>query len=171
MPRLLLFRHAKAEPGGVGIDDHERPLAERGREDAAAMGRTLAEKRERPTRVLCSTAIRTRQTWEKAKGTLMASPEVRFLRDIYEADGDYIEILREHGKRATSLMLVGHNPAIHVTALRVSERLSGREGGALMNQFPTASVAIFTFDGKWKDLKPGSMSLATFLTPRSSDSD
>ena len=171
MPRLILFRHAKAEPAQPGEKDHERALAARGRDDAAAMGKVLADEGEPPARVLCSTSVRTRQTWEAAKPALASSPDIRFLRDIYEADGDYIEILRENGKRAASLLLVGHNPAIHVTALRLADHLAGREGGALMNHFPTAALAVFTFDAKWKELRPGTLTLAAFITPKGGGSD
>ena len=68
-------------------------------------------------------------------------------------------------------MLVGHNPAIHVTALRLAEHLAGRDGSALANRFPTAAVAIFDFDGKWKELQPGIDALAAFIVPRGPESD
>jgi len=171
MPRLLLLRHAKAEPAAAGQKDHERPLSTRGHEDSVTIGRMLAKHGECPDRVLCSTSVRTRETWEYVHPALKETSEVRFLREIFEADGDYISILRDNGGRSASLMVVGHNPAIHVTALRLAERIAGRDGGVLMNRFPTAAIAIFDFDGKWKDLRPGSMTLAAFICPRGPESD
>ena len=73
--------------------------------------------------MLCSTSARTRETWDGAKDAFKASPDVRFLRDIYDADADYIDIIREHGKRSESLMLVGHNPSIQSPRC-VSPRIS-----------------------------------------------
>lgn len=171
MPRLLLFRHAKTEPAAPGQKDHDRTLMQRGREDSATMGKLLAERGDIPDRVLCSTSARTRETWDRAKTALTASSDVRYLRDIYEADGDYIEIVREHGKRADPLMVVGHNPSIHVTALRLADDLGGKDGSLLVSRFPTGAVAVFDFDGKWKHLSPASMTLSAFLLPRGPDAD
>lgn len=56
---LILLRHAKAE---AGQDDHARPLAERGVEEAKRMGAHMAEHGIVPLKILCSTSTRTRQT-------------------------------------------------------------------------------------------------------------
>ncbi len=61
--RLLLMRHAKsAWPKDVG--DHDRPLAERGREAAPMIGGHLAVAGLVPSKVMVSTARRTRETYE-----------------------------------------------------------------------------------------------------------
>ena len=63
--RIIVLRHAKADwPNGV--DDHERPLADRGRHQAPDAGRWLADSGINPDFVLCSTALRTRETWKLA---------------------------------------------------------------------------------------------------------
>ena len=62
--RIVLFRHAKADWPPVA--DHERPLAERGRMDAAVAGRKLADTGIAFDLALCSTADRTRETWKLA---------------------------------------------------------------------------------------------------------
>src|SRR5690242_1439584 len=59
---LILFRHAKsAWPDNV--EDHERPLAERGRKAAPVMAKWLLAKGLRPSVALVSTAKRTQETW------------------------------------------------------------------------------------------------------------
>ncbi|HZI98950.1 MAG TPA: histidine phosphatase family protein, partial [Actinomycetales bacterium] len=60
--RLLLIRHAKAAPDDDG-GDHGRGLTARGRRDAAAIGRWLADNDLVPDLVLCSDARRARETW------------------------------------------------------------------------------------------------------------
>ena len=121
--------------------------------------------------MLCSSSARTRETWELARAALGAAPEVRFLRSIYEADADYLPILREEGGEASSLVLVGHNPAIHATALRLAKALAGPDGAALAQQFPTAALAVFDFDIPWEKLKPGAMKLVAFLRPSGGEGD
>ena len=64
--RLVLVRHAKASSDDPRLADAERPLTDRGRRDAAAVGRWLAARDLRPDLVLCSTSLRTRQTWAAA---------------------------------------------------------------------------------------------------------
>jgi phosphohistidine phosphatase len=125
----------------------------------------LAEAGEEPTLVLCSTSRRTRETWDAARPALAGEPRERFLRSLYEADGDYLPILREEGS-GPSMMVIGHNPAIQVTALRLARDLAGADGAALAGGFPTAAIAVFDFEGDWGDLAPGVGRLAAFLQPQ-----
>ena len=76
MKRLLLLRHAKAVPGTTKTGDHGRPLNERGRLDAPRMGIAMQHKRYLPDRVLCSTALRTLETWEHVAPELDDKPDV-----------------------------------------------------------------------------------------------
>jgi phosphohistidine phosphatase len=160
MPRLLLFRHAKAERTQAGSTDHERALTKSGREDAAAMGEAIA--RHGPVDlVLCSTARRARETWELAAPGIGGSPEVRFLRAIYDAD-DYLPILNAEGGEAETILLVGHNPAMQETAVAL---VSDPNGAVLAARFPKAAVAVIDFDGSWAALRPGRARLAAFELP------
>ena len=60
--QLLLLRHAKSSWGDPDLDDHTRPLSERGSRVADVMASFLAAKNLSPDLVLCSTAERTRRT-------------------------------------------------------------------------------------------------------------
>ena len=165
MPSLLLLRHAKAERARPGESDHERVLAERGRTEAAAVGRAMRERGERPDLVLCSTSVRTRETFELAGIALRGKPEVRFLKKLFDAGGDYFGVLKQEGGGAASVLVVGHNPAIQETALRLAESLASKDGARLKQNFPPAALAIFDFDGGWLDLAPGTARLAALITP------
>ena len=165
MPRLLLLRHAKAEHARPGESDHERVLAERGRKEAAVVGRAMAERGERPDLVLCSTSTRTRETWDLARTVLQSEPEVRFVKKLFDAGGDYLSILKQEGGGAASLLLVGHNPAVHATAIRLAENLASKDGSRLKEKFPPAALAILDFDGDWRDLAPSTARLAALITP------
>ncbi len=111
MKTLLVLRHAKsAYPEGVA--DHERPLAERGERDAAAAAHWLHEHGLRPEVVVCSTATRTRQTWERlAPHFAEPGPAVRFDERVYEAPASRLAtLLRETDPAVGCVLLVGHNP-------------------------------------------------------------
>ena len=59
---ILLLRHAKSAWGQPGLDDHDRPLNRRGERAAEAMADHIVRNVPRPDLILCSTAVRTRQT-------------------------------------------------------------------------------------------------------------
>lgn len=59
---LLLWRHAEAEWARAGQDDLERALTPRGQRQASRMARWLQGHLPDDARVLCSPALRTRQT-------------------------------------------------------------------------------------------------------------
>lgn len=162
---LVLLRHAKADwPTGP---DHERPLAERGRLDAHAAGRRLADDGVTPDLVLCSTAARTRETWKLAAHELPHRPRTVYEERLYEAGlGDLLALIGETGDDIASLLVVAHNPGMHALA----EALTGsadKEPLARIKQagFPTAAFAVLTFTGSWKSVEHGVARLTGFWTP------
>lgn len=163
--RIVLFRHAKAD--WPQMSDHERPLADRGRMDAAVAGRRLADTGIPFDLALCSTAIRTRETWKHAVQELPHRPKTVYEERLYEASpGELIAVLNETPDDATNVILIGHNPGVHGLA----DILAGRAEGdtrARMNAhgFHTAAFAVLSFDGPWKSLEPGSAALTDYWAP------
>jgi phosphohistidine phosphatase len=166
MPRLIFFRHAKAERTQPGGTDHERALTKSGRKDSAQMGEAIAEYGPVDL-VLCSTARRAKETWDVASPAVDGSPEVRVLRAIYDADS-YLPILAKEGGNLGIVLLVGHNPAMHEAALGLIADLSSAEGAILSVRFPKAAVAVLDFDGGWATLGLGQATLTAIILPRDS---
>jgi phosphohistidine phosphatase len=163
MPRLLLLRHADAERTPTGGTDHDRALTKRGRKESAAAGETIAEYGPVDL-VLCSDAVRARETWERAAPALGAEPKARLLSAIYEAN-DYVPILRAEGGDAGTILLVGHNPAMHETALSLNSRFESAEARILSVRFPKGALAVLEFEGSWAELEPGAAVLKAFVLP------
>jgi phosphohistidine phosphatase len=113
MPRLVILRHAKsAWPDGV--PDYRRPLADRGRHEAPAVGQWLVKHVPPIDLALVSPATRTRQTWELVSAELPTAPEVRFEEQLYGEGSDAIlALLRTLGDVAT-VLVVGHNPDLEL---------------------------------------------------------
>lgn len=147
MKRLILMRHGKAErsnPGG----DFERGLTERGFQDAALMGRLLADEGLTPDLALVSAARRTQETW-RGVSTSFPKAQATHLRGLYHASADQIFFeVEAHAEQAGTIMVVGHNPGMHELTLALLRQ--GGAGSALVaraeSKFPTATVAAFTFD-------------------------
>src|SRR5215468_9321563 len=124
--KLVLLRHAKS--AWPDLPDHERPLAGRGRRDAPVMGRWLRAAGHVPDRVLCSTARRTRETWQLVQPELGADPPVSFEQRIYQASAaQLLGLVREEPSAVKTLLVVGHDPAIHELALMLAG--TGRPAG------------------------------------------
>ncbi|MFG2190904.1 SixA phosphatase family protein [Streptomyces sp. NPDC048639] len=163
--RLVLLRHAKAD--WPEVSDHERPLAERGRKEAPVAGRWLAGTGISPGLTLCSTAIRTRETWKLVVHELPERPKTVYEERLYDASlGELIALLNETPDDVRDLLLVGHNPGMHALA----DALAGEaEGDTLvrMNRsgFPTASVAVVGFNGSWKSVEHGVGKLLDYWAP------
>jgi phosphohistidine phosphatase len=162
---LVLLRHAKAVRSIDG-PDIDRPLAGRGHRDAKAAGRWLADEGLAADLVLCSTAVRTRETWEYAAAGGAETADVWFDRRIYDADPDsLLEVIREVPETAGTVLLIGHAPSVPWLARHlVAEGTDGRE--QLVEHYPTSGLAVLQHGRRWSALGPGDCDLGQFVIPR-----
>ncbi len=114
MKRLTLVRHAKSSWRNPDLPDFERPLNNRGEQDAPLMGRRLAERNLAPDLLLVSPARRTRLTAEAiAEQLAVATTRITFDERIYLATaGELIKLLQAIDEERRDVLLVGHNPGI-----------------------------------------------------------
>ena len=158
---LLVLRHSKsAYPEDTA--DVDRPLSDRGRRDAAKAGRWLLDQGLTPDLVVCSTAERTRETWDLVSDQLSWADEpgmVRYDPRIYEASpGDLLTVIQETPDEVSILALVGHNPG--------SAELAFALAGHRELSLPTSAVAVIGLRGGWAGVAPGSGTLDTVWTPK-----
>jgi phosphohistidine phosphatase len=166
MKTLHLLRHAKSSWKDPGLDDHDRPLSKRGRETARGIAAYLRRAKIVPDLVICSTAVRARQTLDPIAKAIKP-PKVVLEKGIYEVAQEKIwKHLRGLPKSADCVLLIGHNPGLHDLALSLvdadSDELVPPPGG----KFPTGAMASFRFDGAWKKLRPHSAMLFSYATPK-----
>ncbi|HEX5332700.1 MAG TPA: histidine phosphatase family protein [Cellulomonas sp.] len=110
--RLVLLRHAKAEHGGE-IADQLRPLSLVGRRQAAGVGATLRAAGVNPELVLCSSSVRTRQTWDLVRSSLGAQPVVEISDALYSAGvRALLEVVRAVSSDVRTVLLVGHETTV-----------------------------------------------------------
>lgn len=165
--RLLLLRHAKSSHGHADQIDFGRPLAGRGRRDASEMAARMRGQGLIPQRIICSSALRTKQTLLRTLPELLpAMPrnaEILFRQVLYEGGSkDYLGAIRTLGDDASPLMLLGHNPSIHECAMA----LTGKTNSALEEGFPTSALAVIDFDiAGWSALTPRTGRFVDLLTP------
>ena len=162
---LYLLRHAKSSWDDPSLRDHDRPLAARGRRASKAIAEHLRRERITPALVLCSSTTRTRQTLQRVAAGFAVEPRIAIEEGLYAASaGDLLARLHELECDVESVMLVGHDPAIH--ELAVSLARGGARLDQLREKFPTGALATLTFRGCWSELGPEAALLAAFVKPR-----
>ncbi|MFP3713904.1 SixA phosphatase family protein [Puerhibacterium sp. TATVAM-FAB25] len=150
--RLVLLRHAKAEPARGQVPDDMRPLALRGRSQAGAVGKALAAASLVPDVALVSTALRTRQTWELLSSHL-GDPgvDVRLRPELYEASvADVLALVRGLDPHVRTVLVVGHEPTMAAAAAHLAA--PGSDDAALAQVrvgVPTATWSLLRSDAEW----------------------
>ncbi len=164
MPALYLLRHAKSSWADPTLADHERPLAPRGRRDAKRIAKHLRRLGYEPELILCSSAVRTRETLELLRSAVPASA-VNIEEDLYAASREELFArLRLVPDAVVSVMLIGHNPGLQQLALELAS--AGDELERLAARFPTAALATFVLAKSWSRLAPAGATLEAYVVPK-----
>jgi phosphohistidine phosphatase len=168
--RLWLLRHAKSSWDDPGLPDPDRPLAPQGRRAADLLAAHLATSDVRPSVVLCSSSLRTRQTLAAILPALGDALQIRIERALYVAGAaQLLERLRRLPNRVSSAMLIAHNPGIQDLAVALAA--GGPALAGLGEKFPTGALAGLELDvERWPDLDHGTATATALVTPRSLES-
>jgi phosphohistidine phosphatase len=168
MRRLMLLRHAKSD-WPEGTDDHQRPLAKRGRETSPLIGIYMAQKGLMPDLAIVSTARRAKETWKRARPAFKHDIVQRNEPRIYNASAKAIlDVINETAPDVKVLLLVGHNPGLQDLALKLIGKGSQSDLSRLHRKYPTAGLVVIDFDVKrWRDVSDGLGRLEWFETPKS----
>jgi phosphohistidine phosphatase len=165
--RLFVLRHAKSSWDDPGLDDHERPLAPRGRRAVESIASHLSARGIEPEVVLCSSSRRTRETLDG----IATGGEHVIEESLYAATcEEVLARLRELPEGVSSAMLIGHNPAVQMLVLRLtnhdSDGTDDPERDAVKRKFPTGALATLAFNCAWSELAPGCARLEEFTSPK-----
>jgi phosphohistidine phosphatase len=174
MLTLSLLRHAKSSWDKPALDDYDRPLAKRGQKAAPEIGAALAAMGLRPDLVLCSGAVRGRETLSLVLEKLGPPvPEVAYDDAIYMATPATL-LARIRAAAAEPdrvaprhIVIVGHNPGLEELALLLVGGGAADDLASVAEKFPTGAVAVIAFNAdSWAGVEPGSGRLEHFLTPK-----
>lgn len=165
--RVLLVRHAKAE-ADAGDGDLSRGLTARGRRDAAALGRWLADHEMVPDVVVVSTALRAQETWTAASSELDDPPPVREEPSLYEASvAAVLDVVASTSDVVRTLAVVGHEPTTSAAAVALAgDESDGAALAAVRAGVPTSGVVVLEVVGGWDQVVGGSAALVLQAAPR-----
>ena len=160
MKQIFLLRHAKSDWSALGHQDFERPLAERGVQDASLMSKYIKDQDYKIDKVLCSTARRTKETFDIcADGFNFLIEDASYLDELYFGEANaIISLIESLDDSLASILIVGHNPTIHILTERITRNL--------IDKYPTCALAEISLENSWKDLSLKQCKLKSFIKPK-----
>jgi phosphohistidine phosphatase len=170
MVTLSLLRHGKSSWEDSDLSDHDRPLAAIGRRAAADVGAYIASHDLIPDLILCSSALRARETLDCILPKLGShKPKVEIEPALYLAPATrMLHVVRQTPASVRHLLLLAHNPGLHGLALDLTGRGLRRDIASMAMKFPTCALAVLTFEtDNWHDVHPAAGHLDRFVAPRS----
>jgi len=161
MKTLFLVRHAKSSWSTPGMRDFDRPLNERGMNDAPKMAAFLHKSGLIPDLLVSSPAKRAFTTARFfATVFRMFEHEIILKPDIYEAEPvDILRIISELPETSSAAMIFGHNPTFTEVANRFSDDV--------IENVPTCGViCIKSRADNWNELFEGNSRIAASFFPK-----
>jgi phosphohistidine phosphatase len=148
MKKLVLIRHAKSDWNNPWLEDHDRPLAERGLKDAPTMAKRLKKRNLNPEIILSSTALRAVETAKiTSKELNFPEEEICFEKNLYHASaGTILKYIHHQKDSKNTLLIFGHNPGLN--------ELISFLGGKIENLPTSGQFGFILKSDRWNDLKP-----------------
>jgi phosphohistidine phosphatase len=168
MKTILFLRHAKSDWGDPAQADFDRPLTQRGLEDAPRMGEALHLFQCVPDIILSSPALRAKQTAQLAARACGYGGPIRWEDSFYGGGSrDLILAVQRLPDTLERPLLVGHNPTLEETvSTLLVQRQEGWQEDAVI-RMPTAGLVCLDMAiTAWADLGPGRGVLQWFLIPK-----
>ncbi|MEJ8823755.1 histidine phosphatase family protein [Variovorax humicola] len=140
------MRHAKSSRGDPSLPDRERPLDDRGLQDAPTMGKRLRKREVKPDLLMSSPALRALTTAQLIADELgYQRNDIALDERLYASSADnLLAIICALDDKLDRVMLFGHNPEFTDLAHRLSSEIT---------DMPTCAVAEFRFDANvWADV-------------------
>lgn len=158
---LFLCRHAKSSWSEPGLADKERPLNERGKNDAPLMGNILKNKQEFPDLIISSPAKRALKTAKIIAEKLdYKTKNIEINKNLYMAGiNEFIDVISHINKDHKNVMLFSHNYGITDFANYISN--------SDIQNIPTCGIVKISFVIKnWQEIQNTKGNLQYFIYPK-----
>jgi phosphohistidine phosphatase len=166
MKTLVLIRHAKSSWGDLSLPDFDRPLNDRGKEDAPRMAKRLHKKHPGIDTFISSPAKRAKKTAEIfAERYDLKKSDIVPVPELYHAtDAIFFDIISRAPQKSDSIAIFSHNPAITDFANRLTD--------TRIDNMPTCSIFAVQADIKdWTEFEQAPKRLYFFDFPKAVDTD
>jgi phosphohistidine phosphatase len=159
MKMLYLVRHAKSSWKDLSIDDFNRPLNTRGKNDAPIMGKILFKKKINVELIISSPAKRTRDTANFIAHEVGYTDEIIFNKSLYEAStDDLLAVIKNFSNNFNNVMLIGHNPGL----TNLLNYLSNED----LSNIPTCGIVALKSKTLWSEIERHDCEIIFFKYPK-----
>jgi phosphohistidine phosphatase len=165
MKTLFLIRHAKSSWKDCTIDDHERPLNQRGKDNTPIMANRLHQLGIKPDALFSSTAQRAASTAQVfAEHLDFPQPKISYDPGLYLASAGMLQdFVGKIENSLNSVLIFGHNPGLTLLVAQV--------WGLPINHIPTCGIVSLSFkNATWEEASSQLPSGATFDFPKNIES-
>lgn len=170
MKTLTLLRHAKSDWDDGIACDFDRPLNDKGRRAAAAMGRRLRNDAPRFDHVVASPARRVVQTIDAFAHGYGDLPAPAWQRPLYLAPlSTLLDTIRQLPAGVSDALIVAHNPGLGDLALALAAAGDTGLRAEIAVKYPTATATVIEAEGDWTALADRGGRLVAFVRPRDLD--
>jgi phosphohistidine phosphatase len=167
MHQLHLLRHAKSS-WDDDAEDAQRRLSKRGREAARLVGATLPGVIGKLDLVLCSSAMRTRETATLVLSGFAPAPRILYEDALYLAgEKALMQRLRTLDEGCEAVMVIGHNPGLHELATALAAPGSLGAGPLATGKFPTGVRVSFAIATTWAAIDGSRHKIVDYVTVKS----
>ena len=147
MKLLVLIRHAKSSWDDPQVDDHDRPLNERGLRNAPEMGKRIRDCGVSLDALISSTAMRARTTAEIIAGSIdWPIKWISFDSNLYHASATELQnYVGSLSNDFSGVALFGHNPGM--------TSLTANLWGLPIDNIPTCGMVRLEFlENSWDEV-------------------
>ncbi len=107
--KLHLLRHAKTDQNSSTGKDFDRKLLKKGKDQSAEMGKYLREQKFNPSKIICSTATRTRETITLIQKEQKFNSKIEYDDELYLAEKEKIFSIISNISESEDVFIIGHN--------------------------------------------------------------
>lgn len=163
MKKIFIVRHAKSDWNN-NLIDFERPLNERGHNDAPIMAEKIKSLGERPQLIISSPAMRAKTTAKYFAEVFGYADEcIEYHHEIYDIGQKFtIQMLTKISPKIDSVMVFGHNPDQSHLATYLSNEIIG-------NMPTCAVVGVEMQTENWSEIKNAESRLICYEYPKKDD--
>lgn len=156
MKTLYFIRHAKSS-WKHSVNDHQRPLNEKGVTDALQVSKLVAQSVVKPQIIITSDALRTQCTAKYFKDAFALDNDAFVLKnELYDFSGQQVmKLIKELKNTLDCVMLCGHNHAF--------TSIVNILGSVGIKNVPTCGFVAIAFEAnQWSDITTGTTNKIIF---------
>ena len=164
MLNLYVMRHSKSSWNDHNIEDFERPLSNRGRNDIKLIIAFLKKKKITFDLAYISSSKRTKQTFKILKSDISCK-KIIYAKKFYLCSESFIlNAIRKTKKKYKNILIVNHEPCCKNLVLKLIKK---NKLSFINKKFSTSAIAKLVFSIEdWENLKNYSGNLTLFKTPK-----